>query len=75
MAWDDATEWIGFENLPCAKEGVWLIDGKGQVGRMDGGRSTRARKAVEWDEVWRKFRRERERGWGYGGGGGGWYIS
>lgn len=75
MAWGDATEWIGFEkNLPlCGKEGVWLIDGKGQVGRMhgmDGERSgTKPKRAVEWDEVWRRFKSRRESEGRYGGGG------
>ncbi|KAK1778230.1 hypothetical protein QBC45DRAFT_414813 [Copromyces sp. CBS 386.78] len=72
-AWDGSTEYFVFEHLPCGKEGVWLIDGKDQNGGgsdQDAG-GKRARKAVEWDEVWRAFKREREREREYGGGGGG----
>ncbi|KAK3351416.1 hypothetical protein B0H65DRAFT_457799 [Neurospora tetraspora] len=43
MAWYGATKWIGFENLPCGTEGVWLIDKK----------DNKEIKAVKWDEAWR----------------------
>ncbi|CCC11359.1 hypothetical protein SMACR_04062 [Sordaria macrospora] len=69
MAWGSATEWIGFGDLSCGEEGVWLIDGKNGGGLGDG--EDKARKAVEWDEIWGAFKMERERERGYGGGGGG----